>query len=101
MDEKLSYVYILSNPTLTTFYTGVTGDLGRRIFEHTNKLVEGFTAIYNVNILLYYEIHTDITYAIEREKKIKRWKREWKWNLIDGVNSKHENLYRNGLVMPL
>lgn len=43
----------------------------------------------------------DITYAIEREKKIKRWKREWKWNLIDGVNSKHENLYRNGLVMPL
>lgn len=43
----------------------------------------------------------DITYAIEREKKIKRWKREWKWNLIDGVNPKHENLYRNGLVMPL
>ena len=71
------------------------------MYEHANKLADGFTAKYNINILLYYEIHEDITYAIEREKKLKRWKREWKWNLIDKINPKHENLYRNGLVVPI
>ena len=85
----------------TTFYTGVTNDLTRRMYEHKNKLVEGFTAKYKVDILLYYEMHGDILYAIEREKKIKRWKREWKWNLIDKVNPKHKNLYCDGSIIPL
>lgn len=91
----------MSNAIHTTFYVGVTNDLDRRMYEHANKLADGFTAKYNINILLYYEIHEDITYAIEREKKLKRWKREWKWNLIDKINPKHENLYRNGLVVPI
>ena len=69
------------------------------MYEHTNKLADGFTAKYNVNILLYYEIYEDITYAIEREKKLKRWKREWKWNLVDRVNPEHKNLYNNGEII--
>ena len=80
------YVYILSNTTNSTLYIGVTNDLKRRIYEHKNKLVEGFTDKYNVNKLVYFEKTSDIEAAIQREKNLKKWKREWKLELIKKSN---------------
>ena len=103
----LRYLYyaklenILTNYTHTTFYIGVTNNLERRMYEHTNKLVEGFTEKYNVTELMYYEICEEIELALNREKILKRWKKDWKWNIIDKVNSKRENLYQNGSVLPI
>ena len=99
--EKYSYVYILSNYTHSTFYIGVTTNLERRIYEHVNKLVEGFTEKYNLNQLLYYEIFSDIETAINREKKLKKWKKQWKWDLIDKVNPERINLYQPGNILSL
>lgn len=99
--EKYSYVYILSNYTHSTFYIGVTTNLERRIYEHFNKLIDGFTAQYNLNQLLYYEIYFDIETAINREKKLKKWKKQWKWDLIDKVNPERINLYQSGNILPL
>ena len=99
--NKYSYVYILSNYNHTTFYTGVTSNLEKRIYEHINKLVDGFTKKYNLNQLLYYEIYSDIDTAINREKKLKRWKKDWKWALIDKVNPKRINLYDKGNILPI
>lgn len=101
MKYKNAYVYILSNYNDTVFYTGVTSNLYKRMYEHSNKLVDGFTKNYNINKLLYYEIHSDIREAILREKKIKKYKREWKWRLIDSVNSERKNLYINGEIISL
>ena len=101
MKEKLSYVYILSNFNKTVFYTGVTSDLTKRMYEHVNKLADGFTSKYNINQLLYYEVHAEILIAIQREKTIKRWRRDWKWNLIDSVNPERKNLYKNGVISSL
>lgn len=94
------YVYILSNYNQTVFYTGVTSDLIKRIYEHNNKLADGFTKSYNLVELLYYEVHGDILEAIKREKTIKRWKRSWKWNLIKSVNPEVKNLYEKGNILP-
>ena len=80
------YVYILSNHTNTTLYIGVTNDLKRRLYEHQNKLIEGFTEKYNVNKLVYFEKTSDINAAIQREKSLKKWKREWKLELIKKTN---------------
>ena len=80
------YVYILTNYSRTTFYTGMTDDLGRRMYEHKHKLNLGFTEKYNCNILLYYEEFQDNYDAAHREKQIKRYKQEWKRNLIDSMN---------------
>jgi putative endonuclease len=80
------YVYILTNKNNKVLYIGVTNDLERRIFEHKNKLVEGFTKKYNLNKLVYYEGTEDITNAIEREKQLKNWHRDWKINLINSFN---------------
>ena len=80
------YVYILSNHTNTTLYIGVTNDLKRRLYEHQNKLIEGFTEKYNVNKLVYFEKTSDINAAIQREKSLKKWKREWKLELIKNTN---------------
>jgi len=85
MDKKYA-VYILTNYNNTTLYIGVTGNLQRRIYEHKNKLVDGFTKKYNVNKLVYYEITEDIEVALNREKQLKRWHRDWKINLIKSVN---------------
>jgi len=95
------YVYILANYTQTTFYTGITSDLTRRIFEHKNKILEGFTKDYNVKHLLYYEIHNDIDMAIIREKRIKKWKRSWKLDLIRKVNPEFIDLYNGGNILPI
>ena len=90
------YVYILSNITGTTIYTGVTNDLVRRIYEHKNHLDKGsFTDKYDVTKLVYYEIASDIRAAIEREKQIKGWNRARKNKLVQSKNPKWEDLYEN------
>jgi len=88
---KLYYVYILSSPS-RTLYVGVTGDLYRRIGEHKQKLVKGFTAKYNVSELVYYEATDDAVAAIAREKQLKRWLRARKIALVKSVNPNWEDL---------
>ena len=80
------YVYILTNESKTTIYVGVTNDLERRVYEHKNKLIKGFTSKYKVDKLIYYEQTTDIYAAISREKQIKSWNRERKEKLINNKN---------------
>lgn len=80
------FVYIVSNKNRTTFYTGVTNDLERRIFEHKNEVVEGFTKKYKTKYLIYLEEYMNINDAIVREKQLKNWHRNWKLNLIMKVN---------------
>ncbi|MCK4529690.1 MAG: GIY-YIG nuclease family protein, partial [Candidatus Marinimicrobia bacterium] len=75
---KTSYVYILSNKMRTVLYVGVTNDLGRRIFEHKTGHGSKFTNKYNVSDLMYYEEYPSINDAIDREKQLKRWHKEWK-----------------------
>lgn len=86
-------VYILTNYNETTFYIGVTGNLPKRIWEHKNKVVDGFTKKYNLNKLVYYEITDSPESAINREKQLKRWHRQWKINLIKEQNPNFEDLY--------
>ena len=82
MYEKLYFVYLLTNKNNNVFYTGVTSDLVKRVFEHKSKAVDGFSKRYNLNKLVYYEIFNDIEAAIKKEKQIKNWHREWKINKI-------------------
>ena len=86
------YVYILANKTNSVLYIGVTNDLKRRLYEHKNKLVEGFTEKYNVNKLVYFEESSDITSAIQREKNLKKWRRQWKEDLIKKLNPDFKDL---------
>ena len=86
------YVYILTNWNNRVMYIGVTNDLERRIYEHKNKIIEGFTKKYNVNKLVYYEQTTDVEAAIEREKQLKGWKREKKNNLVETINPEWRDL---------
>ncbi|MBQ6515628.1 GIY-YIG nuclease family protein [bacterium] len=90
--NKIYAVYILTNYNETTFYIGVTGDLQKRIWEHKNKVVEGFTKKYNVNKLVYYELTDNVETALNREKQLKRWHRQWKINLIKEVNPEFKDL---------
>jgi putative endonuclease len=87
-----AYVYILSNKNRTVLYIGVTNDLERRMVEHKNGIGSFFTKKYNVNDLVYYEIHNNINQAIAREKQLKEWKREWKVDLIKTANFKMVDL---------
>ena len=87
------YVYILANKKNGTLYIGVTGDLLKRIHEHKNGLVKGFTKKYRVHRLVYYEQGKDINSAIEREKRIKKWRRQWKIELIEKANPDWKDLY--------
>lgn len=80
------YVYILASKYKGTLYIGVTSNLLKRIYEHKHKLIAGFTADYNVDKLVYFESTIDIRSAIAREKQLKKWKREWKINLIEKDN---------------
>ncbi|NNM60511.1 MAG: GIY-YIG nuclease family protein [Legionellales bacterium] len=84
--EKQYFVYLLASKPNGTLYTGVTSNLIQRIFQHKEGLIEGFTKKYNVHQLVYYEAHSDINEAILREKKIKKWNRQWKINLIEQNN---------------
>jgi putative endonuclease len=90
---KQYYVYILASKKNGTLYIGVTGDLVRRIYEHRQNLIDGFTRKYNVHDLVYYEIHERIEEAITREKQIKKWNRKWKLRLIEENNSGWKDLY--------
>ena len=86
------YVYILSNKNNRVLYIGVTNDLRRRVYEHKNKLIKGFTSRYNVDKLVHYESTTDINSAIEREKQLKSWSRAKKEELINKNNPQREDL---------
>ena len=90
---KQYFVYILASKRNGTLYTGVTSNLLKRVYEHKNNLIEGFTKKYNVHTLVYYEAYNDIYDAIAREKNIKKWKRQWKIELIEKSNPKWEDLY--------
>ena len=89
------YVYILSNTINTTLYIGMTNDLKRRLYEHKNKLIKGFTEKYNVNKLVYYEKVSDVKAAIQREKNLKKWNRDWKIELIKKTNPFFKDLSTN------
>jgi putative endonuclease len=91
-EDRQYYVYILTNKSNNVLYIGVTNDLIPRIFEHKNKLVEGFTKKYNLRKLVYYEATNDIESAINREKQLKNWHRDWKINLIDQFNPEWKDL---------
>ncbi|GAA4275917.1 GIY-YIG nuclease family protein [Aquimarina mytili] len=84
--EHQYYVYILTNKKNGTLYVGMSNNLERRIFEHKNKLIEGFTKKYGLDKLVYFEVHPYVNDAIIREKRIKKWKRQWKINLIEEDN---------------
>gem|GEM_PF-261289 len=92
---KQPAVYILASARNGTLYTGVTSDLVKRIWEHKNNMVEGFTKKYNVHNLVWYELHENMNSAIEREKNIKEWKRNWKLNLIEKSNPDWRDLYED------
>lgn len=90
---KSYYIYILASKKNGTLYIGVTLDLKKRIFQHKNNLIEGFTKKYRVHDLVYYEQTSDIVSAIGREKQLKKWRRNWKLNLIEKENPEWKDLY--------
>jgi len=91
--EKQGYVYILFSERNGTLYTGVTSNLIKRVYEHKNKMLEGFTERYGIDKLGYYEVHDSIRSAIEREKQIKGGSRKKKIELIESVNPDWDDLY--------
>ena len=95
MNEKQYYVYIITNKYNTTIYVGVTNNLARRIYEHKNKLVEGFSSKYYLNKLIYFECTENVESAIIREKQIKNYSRAKKELLIEKMNPNREDLYES------
>jgi putative endonuclease len=93
MEIKSFYVYIMASSKNGTLYTGSTSDLIKRVWEHKNKVVPGFTAKYNVHMLVYYEVHGTYVEAARREKRFKNWRRQWKINLIETLNPEWCDLY--------
>ncbi|MGB6053999.1 MAG: GIY-YIG nuclease family protein [Burkholderiaceae bacterium] len=91
--DKLYYVDLLASRRNGTLYVGVTSDLARRVWEHRNKFVEGFTKQHGVAQLVWFEQHEHIESAIPREKQIKGWKRSWKIRLIEAANPYWNDLY--------
>jgi putative endonuclease len=91
--KKEAYVYIMTNKRNTVLYTGVTSNLIKRVYEHKEKLVEGFTKRYKIKKLVYYEVFADITNAISREKQIKAGSRRKKIELIESMNKEWKDLY--------
>ena len=90
--NKTYYVYLITNWNNKVLYTGVTNNLERRLYEHKNKLIKGFTEKYNINKLVYFEQTNDIESAITREKEIKKWRREKKNSLVESANKQWEDL---------
>lgn len=89
---KPFFVYILANKRNGTLYVGMTNNLKRRIFEHKNDLIEGFSSKYKLHLLVYFEIHDSAESAIIREKRLKHWNRTWKLDLIEEKNPSWEDL---------
>jgi putative endonuclease len=85
--------YILASKRYGTLYTGVTGDLAERVYQHKHDLLDGFTKRYGVHDLVWFEMHADIHDAIAREKQIKRWNRAWKIRLIEKGNPGRDDRY--------
>ncbi|MCP4687900.1 MAG: GIY-YIG nuclease family protein [Desulfobacterales bacterium] len=93
--NKQPAVYILASKRNGTLYTGVTSNLIKRIWQHKNNMVEGFTKQYHVHQLVWYEVHENMESAITREKRIKEWKRKWKLDLIESMNPGWKDLYQS------
>jgi putative endonuclease len=89
------FVYLLASRRHGTLYLGVTNDLLRRVWEHKNKVVPGFTTKYSVDRLVWFETHSDVTAAITREKQIKKWRRDWKIALVERENPDWRDLYKS------
>ena len=87
------YVYIITNRINTVLYVGITNDIKRRVYEHKKKLVDGFSKQYNLDKLVLVEQVEGVVSAIEREKQLKRWHREWKINLIKEKNPNMDDLF--------
>jgi putative endonuclease len=86
MRERLPCVYILAKASHSTLYTGVTSDLPARVHQHRDGSIDGFTKRYGIKRLVWFEVHEEMETAIQREKTIKRWPREWKYDLIHSIN---------------
>jgi len=90
---KNYYIYILASKRNGTLYIGITSNLPKRVWEHKNKIMKGFTERYDVTRLVYYECYDDPENAILREKRLKKWKRKWKLELIEKTNPEWNDLY--------
>ena len=88
-----AYVYIMASKKYGTLYTGVTSGLVKRVYEHKHDLADGFTKKYQIHNLVYFEPHDDILSAIQREKQIKKWNRQWRINLVEKKNPDWRDLY--------
>jgi putative endonuclease len=93
MKQHNYYIYILSNWNNNVIYIGVTNNLERRIYEHKEKMIDGFAKKYNLSKLVYYEMTSDVNTAIRREKEIKKWRREKKNAMIESQNPEWKDLY--------
>ncbi len=91
--DRQPAVYILASKRNGTLYIGVTSDLRKRVWEHRNDLVDGFTKRYAIHLLVYYELHENMASAIEREKRMKKWNRAWKLELIEKHNPEWRDLW--------
>ena len=90
---KNYYVYLLASKKYGTLYTGMTNDLIKRVYSHKEAIIKGFTEKYGVHKLVYFEVHNDVLEAIKREKKIKKWNRDWKIQLLEKTNPDWLDLY--------
>ena len=93
MRERLPCVYVLASSQRGTLYVGVTSNLPKRVFQHRNDLVDGFSGRYRVHDLVWYELHETMESAIQREKALKAWRRAWKIRLIEESNPEWRDLY--------
>ena len=93
--ERQPAVYIMASKPNGTLYVGVTSDLVKRVWEHKNDSVDGFTKRYSVHHLVYYELHDDMLSAITREKQLKKWNRAWKLELIETQNPGWNDLWKD------
>jgi putative endonuclease len=93
--DRQPCVYIITNQRNGTLYVGVTSDLPKRIWQHKNHVVEGFSQRYRLNKLIWYETHNNMKSAICREKAIKKWSRRWKLMIIEDMNPEWRDLYKD------
>src|SRR5437763_1620080 len=90
--NRTYFVYLMTNPHNTVLYTGITSNLEQRVFQHKTKLYRGFTSKYNCEKLIYFEEFAEVEEAIKREKQLKKYRREWKENLINKLNPEWKDL---------
>lgn len=89
------FVYIIASQRNGTLYIGMTSDIAKRVWEHKEGVVKGFTKTYSIKTLVHYELFDDVRDAIEREKRLKKWNRKWKINLIENNNPNWNDLYKD------